>query len=311
MSVKGQYGFTLIELAVILVIIGMLITMGAGLMGPLVKSAKYNETKETLNGAVATVTGFGTINNRIPTGVEFPSVVRIPRDSWRGSLFYIPEADLVTTTDGGICGRKSTGITVALCPDSTCAAPTATITDVAFVVLSGGENKNIQTASSAGTVQVYDPDIPGIDDYTTDMNRTEPYDDIVKWLTLNELRIKSGCVGAQLKILNNELPFGSIGTAYSAMTYTDGGVPYAAGGKYKWCVQGTLPGGVAITPNTTSVNCAGLAEASWGQSNTLAFSGTPVGSGSFNILIFARDNNDSVSTNDNIAQKSLVITINP
>jgi hypothetical protein len=251
------------------------------------------------------------INDRIPTTAEFPSAVRMPKDAWGASLFYIPETNLVTSTSGGICGRKTTGLTVVLCPDATCATPTATISDVAFVALSGGENKNIQTANSGGTINVYDPDIPNIDDYAADMSRAEAYDDVVKWLTLNELRIDAGCVGAQLKILNNELPSGTVGTAYSATAYADGGVPFASGGKYRWCVQGTLPVGVVISPNTTSVDCASLAEAAWGQSDTLVFSGTPIAAGSYNLTIFARDDNDTSSTDDNIAQKSLVITINP
>lgn len=310
-SAKDDRGFTLVELAVILVIVGMLITMGASLLGPLVKSAKHNETKEALNGAIASVTGFGAINDRIPTTAEFPSTVRMPKDAWGASLFYIPETNLVTAAAGGICGRKTTTLTVVLCPDAACAAPTATITDVAFAALSGGENKNIQTANSGGAINVYDPDVPNIDDYAADMNRAEAYDDVVKWITLNELRIKAGCVGAQLKILNNELPSGAASSAYSATAYADGGVPFASGGEYRWCVQGTLPGGVAISPATTSVDCASLAEASWGQSDTLVFSGTAAGVGSFNIIIFARDDNDSASTDDNVAQKSLVITINP
>jgi len=310
-SATDNKGFTLVELAVILVIIGMLITMGASMVGPLMKTAKYNETKETLNGALASVSGFGTINNRVPTATEFPSAVRMPKDSWGSSLVYIPDASLITTTAGGICGRKSTALSVVICPDGACAAPTATVTDVAFVALSAGENKNRQTANAAGVVKVYATDIPAVDDYATDMNRPEQFDDVVKWLTLNELRINSGCVGAQLKILNNEMPYGTIATAYSAIAYAAGGAPYAAGGNYRWCVQSSLPAGVSIVPNTVSANCSALAEGSWGQANTLVFSGTPTASGSFSITVFARDNNDAAAANDNIAQRSLVITINP
>jgi len=304
-------GFTLVELAVILVIIGMLITIGASMVGPLMKTAKYNETKEALNAALVSVSGFGTVNNRVPTTAEFPSAVRLPNDSWGSSLVYIPDASLITTTAGGICGRKSTALSVVICPDAACAAPTATITDVAFVALSSGENKNRQTANAAGVVKVYATDIPAVDDFTADMNRPEQYDDAVKWLTLSELRINTGCVGAQLKILNNEMPSGAVATAYSAVAYADGGAPYAAGGNYRWCVQGALPAGVSIVPNTVSANCAALAEGSWGQANTLVFSGTPAASGSFSITVFARDNNDAASGNDNIARRSMVITINP
>ncbi len=310
-TISGDKGFTLVELAIVLVIIGMLIAVGAGMMGPLVKTAKYNETRETVNAAVSGMIGFGTTNNRLPNTTEFPSTVRTPKDSWNNSLYYIPDASLINTTAGGICGRKTTGISIVLCPDSGCAAPTSTIPNIAFAVISGAANFNIQTGNSAGTVRVYNPDIAGIDNYAGDMTRLEAYDDIVKWMTLDELRIRSGCTGAQLKIINSELPSGKSGSSYSATVFPDGGAPYAAGGKYRWCVQGSVPAGLTPSPNTTSINCTGLAEGSWGQSDTLGLAGTPATAGSYNMIIFTRDNNDSSGANDNIAQRSLVITVNP
>ena len=309
--ISGDNGFTLVELAIVLVIVGMLIGIGAGMMGPLVKAAKHNETKEIVNAAVSGMIGFGTSSNRIPHTTEFPSTVRTPRDSWNNSLYYIPDANLVNTTAGGICGRKTTSISIVLCPDSGCATPTSTISNIAFAVISGAANFNIQTGNTGGRVRGYNPDIPGVDNYAADMTRLEAYDDIVQWMTLDELRIRAGCIGAQLKIINNELPSGKSGSSYSASVYPDGGVAYAAGGKYRWCLQGSLPAGLSLSPNTTSVNCSGLAEGSWGQSDTMGLSGTPTSAGSFNLSIFTRDNNDSGGSNDNMAQRSYVITVNP
>ena len=311
MTLRGETGFTLVELAIILVIIGILVGMGAGMMGPLVKSAKYNATKDLVDSAISSVIGFGTTNNRIPDATEFLSVVRTPKDSWGNSLYYIPDANLISTTAGGICGRKTTNISIVLCPDSACSTPTGTISDVALAVISGGGNFNIQTDLSAGTVRVYNPDVSGVDNYSGDMTRLDIYDDIVRWITLNELRIKTGCTGAQLKIINSDLPSGKVSSLYAASVFPDGGVPFTVGGKYRWCVQGSMPAGLIITPNTTSVNCPVLAEGSWGQADTLNFSGSPTSAGSFNLNIFSRDNNDTTGTNDNIAQRSFVITINP
>ena len=310
--IKNQTGFTLIEMAIILVIVGILIGMGSGLIGPLIKSSKYRGSKDTLEAALTSIIGFSTINERIPTTSEFSSTVRMPNDSWGDPLIYISDSNLIDKTAGGVCGRKTTGISVLLCPDAVCASPTETINNVAFVVLSKGENKNRQTEiSGGGAVTVYSIDIPNIDDYTTDMDRPEPYDDLASWLTLNELRVKSGCQGTQLKILNNELPFGNEDSTYTANVYADGGVPYSAAGKYRWCVEGSLPEDVTLSPTTTSANCVGLSEVSWGQADTLAFGGTPDNDGSYNITVFARDDNDPVSSDDNIADKSFVITINP
>ncbi|MBI5588100.1 MAG: hypothetical protein HY889_07020 [Deltaproteobacteria bacterium] len=308
---RGDEGFTLVELAIILVIIGMLVSLGAGMMGPLVKSAKYTESKDTVNSAIAGVMGFGTTNNRLPDSTEFASVVRSPRDSWGNSLYYLPDANLTTTNAGGVCGRKTTSLRVVMCPDAACAVPTSTITDVTFAVISGGANFNIQTDNSGGTIRVYSTGISPVDNYTGDMTRPEEYDDIVKWVTLNELRIKAGCDGAQLKIVNTDMPSGRVASAYSAAVYPDGGVPFTAGGKYRWCVQGSVPAGLAMSPNTLSVDCAGLAEGSWGKTDTIGFSGTPTAAGSYSLSVFVRDNNDTAGANDNVAQRSFVITVNP
>lgn len=47
---------------------------------------------------------------------------------------------------------------------------------------------------------------PDQDHYTinNDLNRTEEFDDIVKWVTTDELRVKIECPGAQLRIITTE-----------------------------------------------------------------------------------------------------------
>lgn len=85
---RQSKGFTLIEIAIALVIIGLLIGLGASLIGPLTKRAKITETKDTLNAAVESVIGFAAKNNRLPTNTEFPQAVRNPNDSWTKPLVY-------------------------------------------------------------------------------------------------------------------------------------------------------------------------------------------------------------------------------
>lgn len=298
-------GFTLIEIAIVLIILGILIALGATLIGPLTKRAKYNETKEIVNAAAESVISFAAANNRIPTATEFPTAVRNPRDAWTKDLYYIPDANLDDLNAGGVCGRKTTGITVRDCTNANCTSYND-IANVAFLVISGSENYNIQTDNVGVGVTVYEVDTPDIDDYTTDMDRLEPYDDIVKWVTLDELRIKTGCVGAQLKILNNELPSGDQCSPYSVTISADGGVPFPDGGDagsdpdYKWCLGGTLPLGITNpTPGCTPpTSCNALAndEGTWTPATSLTISGTPTAPGSFNITVFVRDNNDNDTT---------------
>jgi prepilin-type N-terminal cleavage/methylation domain-containing protein len=319
----AQAGFTLIEIAIVLVVVGLILVLGTTLMGPLTKSVKRNETKEIVNADVESIASFASSSKRLPTAAEFPNTVRNPNDAWSKQLLYIVDASLTTIPGGtsdAICGRKSTAYTV--CRDAVCTVAT-NIPNVAFVVVSGAENYNIQTdtpiigvcPANQICVRVYEIGTPNIDDYPADVNRQENYDDIVKWVTLDELRTKVGCQGAQLKIVNNELPYGYVNTIYTATVYAEGGIPYTVGvGKYRWCIQpasGSLPAGITATPNTVNGNCSALAEASWLRADSLVFSGTPTTQNSYQMTIFVRDNNDPAGANDNIAQKNFVLTINP
>lgn len=335
-------GMTFVEIAIVLVIIGIIIASGAALIGPLTRRTKIIDTKEILNGDVESVIGFAASNRRLPiinaTTNEFSNTVKNPNDAWTKPLYYIVEANLTTIpagTSDAICGRRTT--TYTICRDAACTA-TTNIQNVAFIIVSGAENYNLQTGIITGgacptgqtCVRVYDIDTANIDDCTTAANcpnypatlliaRPEACDDIVKWVTLDELRIKVGCQGAQLRIVNNELPAGSVSGTYGATIFGDGGIPYATGGNYRWCLQTAtgvlatdLPG-FAVTPNVVNTNCQGLAEGSWGQANTIQFSkaagaGT---AGSYKFSVFVRDNNDAAGANDNIIQKTFVLTINP
>jgi prepilin-type N-terminal cleavage/methylation domain-containing protein len=331
----AQAGFTLVELAIVLVVVGLVLVLGTTLIGPLTKSVKRNETKEIVNAAVESIASFASSSKRLPLDpvgdptAEFYRSVRNSNDAWTKPLLYMMDASLTTipggTTDA-ICGRKSTGYTV--CRDAVCTA-TTNIPNVAFVIVSRAENYNIQTGTLVNgvcparqtCVRVYETGTPNIDDYSSllppdpDPLRAENYDDIVKWVTLDELRTKVGCQGAQLKIVNNELPYGFVNSAYTVTVFADGGIPYTVGvGKYRWCIQpasGSLPAGITATPNTVNGNCSSFAETSWLRADSLVFSGTPTTQNSYQMTIFVRDNNDLAGTNNNKAQRNFVLTINP
>jgi len=314
-------GFTLIELAMVLIVIGVLISLGASLVGPLTKRSKYIETKDMLSGDVGALISFASYQKRLPTAAEFPTSVRAPNDSWTKALLYVPDSSLTSITAPStetICNRKMTGLTV--CQDAACTVAT-NITNVAFVIGSGADNYNIQTGTLTGgvcpagqtCVRAYPLDTPNIDDYASDFIRTEAYDDIVSWVTLDELRTKTGCVGSPLALLNNELPFGFRCSQYSSSITASGGVPFGAVNKYKWCTQGTIPGGLTLNPNIVSADCSALAEASWGQADQLSLSASAnvlYQTGTYSLTFFARDNADPAAGNDNIAQKALTLTVN-
>lgn len=324
----SRKGFTIIELAIVLVIVGILVSIGISMVGPLSKRVKSNETIGIIDSGVESIAGFASTNRRLPTTAQFAATVQKANDAWGNPVEYIVDNNLTTIPAGvtdAICGRKTTFITVRRCTNAACTVFTD-VQNVAFLVLSRGANFNNQSAvtqavTAATTINIFDAGLV-VDNYTGDIGgaRQEAFDDITRWVTLEELRTKTGCVGRQLKVLNNELPAGNVSSTYGAAVYGDGGIPYSSGGSYRWCLQtitgvlaADLPGFTAV-PNVVNSNCQGLAEAAWGQANNLQISKTAGAgvSGSYNLVVYVRDNADTGgATNDNIAFRSFVITVSP
>ena len=304
--------FTLIELAIVLVIVGLLLGGGMGIFSMLVKRSKVIETKDNLKANVEAVISYATSYDRLPSGSEFKNIVKTPKDSWGKDFVYFADTNLLNSNS--ICERKTTNIILKKCKDATCSSTSQEIQNVAFVILSGGANFNVQTALNTSTtpneIKIYEPGVE-VDDNTTEINRVEKYDDIVEWVTLNDLRVKAGCRGSQIKIVNNELPYGYVNSDYNATIFADGGVPFSSGGKYKWCYEGNLPAGLNSSPSFNSTDCLNEDEALWEQSDSFSISGIPTSKGTFNIKIFVRDDNDQSGSNDNVASKTFVLTINP
>ncbi len=341
----NRNGFTLIEMAIVLVIVGLLIGMGVGMIGPLTNRAKMNETRDSLSANVEAITSWAASNNRLPAGyteLDSLSILSKKTDAW-GNWFYYFYDPLLSPTPGNICGRKTTNLTI--CKTLAC-APSDRISNIAYAIISAGENYNPQTGIipcptgvSGICLGVYETGENnggnGIDNCTDTTNcptlnipvltppfiriqrpvsEIEPYDDIVKWVTLDELRSKTGCQGAQLKIVNNELPYGSVLNAYSVTIIADGGFPFSIiPPTYKWCVS-SLPTGFTQTGGVVNTNCIVLGESSWAAASanlTISFPASATTTGGYQLTVVVRDNNDATGPNDNITSKSYVLTVNP
>jgi len=341
-----------------MVIIGLIVGFGATLVGPLTERSKRMATTEIIMGATESIVGFASAEKRLPLWVdntvdttidEFCEVVTKRKDSITKPLYYFLDTRLATPES--LCGRKTTNLTV--CRDIAC---TDRIPNIAFAVVSGAMNYNPQTGIvTAGCptgqtcIGVFETGTANIDNCTNVancpnydtavpwINRPEAFDDIVEYVTLGELRTKSGCQGAPLRILNNELPSGSMSSSYLATIYAEGGVPFSSGGKYKWCVEignqnasAGVPGGLSITPgfvrypdDPTPTSCSDQAETAWPTSaDELTINNSvPTESGSFLFTIYVRDDNQTGNdpacepitsgNQDNCARKSFVLTINP
>ncbi len=238
----GQKGLTLVEVAIVMVIMGILIAIGTSMLGPLTKRAKQVETDAILNSSVDAVMAYATINKRLPLWTdgddlvlspnEFHYILRSRNDAWGGPIFYrYSNSPDLSTTD--ICAAATTNLQVARCgTDVFCAAPQIT-SNVALVIYSRGANINYQTVLPGppppppvipppGIVTAYTYD-QGVSMRVTNrvsglinIPNTQPpqtindpvdntaaictangdlckYDDVVKFVTLTELKTKIGC----------------------------------------------------------------------------------------------------------------------
>ncbi len=344
-QLASDHGFTIVEMAIVMVIVGILVVLGVSMIGPLARTAKVNETQGTIDADLESLIGFAATNKRLPTSANFAAAVKKANDGWGNALYYIVDSTLAPaapyTSPDYICTRRSTGLTVRNCLTNNCTTTAGTdyvdIPNVAFVIISGGENFNVQTAAVTGRVTVYvRHGVTTRDDCTaaatclnypaagTMINLSERYDDIVRWVTLDELRIKTGCQGGQLKILNNELPSGTT-AAYSADIYASDGIPFTTGpNTYRWCVN-TLPTtGLQASTGLTAADC--MTTTSWssatpGDRLTISKSALALTANSYQVTVVARDNaggyaagwpacNDPLNK-DNCSRRSFVITISP
>ena len=220
----NRRGMALLNMVFIFIFIGVLAVAGVKMYGSIVARGKINDTKGGLENQVKIIVAWAAKNGRLPTGGEYPSVFggAAPLDAWGKPIAYIYDTTLTSATTGGLCGSTSTTLT-----DSG--------TNMAFALVSGGEDHTIDTKVSGVTVPGSGAQSGAITNYQTDLYRAVP---------LEEMKNKAGCygpTGGKLALLNNELPRVCVSTAYNVSVYATGGVPFNSS-EYKWCASGTFPG---------------------------------------------------------------------
>lgn len=282
-NLTNHHGFTLIELAIIMIVIGVLVGFGAGVTGPLVTFIKVRETKELQDSTTQSIISWAASRNAIPNSTGFPTVSASPKDAWSRNFVYKYYSSLspASPTKDTICGLRSTTLTLQTTD------PAATIANVAFVVLSGAENATLKSTLD-GAVITASGKASGT------ITATGPNSDLIRWVTLDELRSKVGCQGAPLKIVNNELPYGNYSSLYSAALMVDGG----SGTGNQWRIKGSFPSGFpTVSPFVNSTT--------WKTAPFMNISGHPSPQGSYSFSVYVRDDIGNNSS------KTFVLTVNP
>jgi len=148
-NVSDRRGFTLVELAVSMVVIGILLGLGMSMVGPLMTTIKVRESKENLGAAVESINSWASGNNRLPDSTLLPTVVRSSQDAWGRDFIYVYVENLApgTATKDTICGRRSTLLKLV---DTNISA--TAIDNVAFLVFSKGDDDDSKTFFTSGTL---------------------------------------------------------------------------------------------------------------------------------------------------------------
>lgn len=197
-SGNERKGFTLIELSIVLVILGLIVATVAPLFVSLSKNNKLSDGRRVVATARDEIKGEILRTRQVPADL---TNIGHSVDPWQNELIYIPAPNLagqdICSWLGG--GTGQTGL--AVCLDGDCAGSKKS--NIAFIVASIGANFNRQLEAAANRdgnnsdreVRLYGYGTE-IDLYTVspDPNRgTDQFDDIVEYVTISEMLDKISC----------------------------------------------------------------------------------------------------------------------
>ncbi|MGM0611443.1 MAG: type II secretion system protein, partial [Thermodesulfobacteriota bacterium] len=231
-------GFTLIEMAIVLVVIGLIVGTIVPLLVTQTETAKLKQGKEKLRAIRDEVIGYAYQHNkRLPDLAEFENLGH-SRDLWGDDYFFYRVASDLTTMN--ICDAKDNSTMDLRLPDGD--------KKVAFVVSSKGPNFVQQINDNGSMVKVYP--------VGSDVNNRE-FDDLYEYVTLGHLQSKlcssadngdSGDGGTDISFAKNIAEFnhiiesqnGVINVDENSKTITIGGSEDLASGCI-WYGQDTGP----------------------------------------------------------------------
>ncbi len=288
-------GFSLVEIAIGLVIFGIILSLGVGTIKWAIKSYHFNQNRKKISSNMAAIKAYIS-SHKGKSPENCTSILPYKKDEWGKDVVCIIDKKV---QNYNICALSKTDTEIEDEAGNK-------IPNVAVVIVSGSENLNIQTSNST-PIKIYPAGYPNVDDFPYDIMRKEPYDDTVKYVTLEELKQEAGCAFSEetLHIITLSLPRAVENENYDAKIYATGGIPNNK--KYLWCYEADSSfalSGLKVKCGSEQAKLCNDTENSTSECEYLEITGTPQKApATYKVKVTVIDNETNNDT------KSYVITV--
>lgn len=214
---KNENGFTLIEMAIVLIVIGLLVGLGAQMLGTMTKRSLVTNTIQITKTTYESILGYAISNKKLPANLNVLGVRTT--DAYNRNIEYYVAPEFTTTS---FCTNNGTYLLL----DDSSSGATISKTNIAFLIFSDGEDKT----NSTGTASTF-----------TVKAQSNTYDDIAYYLDIQTLREKA-C--NNFLVVTDNLPTATVNVTYPSTTLaaTDGTTPYT------WSIaSGSIPAGLSLS----------------------------------------------------------------
>lgn len=191
-----QVGLTLVEMAIVLVVLGIILGMTLPLLSEMSRHRHFKSTQRDLDEIKEALWGYAAIHGRLPWadtngdgrensgqvagGLPFLDLGVAPLDSWRNAYFYdVNQTLAATNTLSSLCSALSSLGSGSL--PQLAFSPGGASSIQALVVISRGENSNLDGGNSDGD-RIYESHAP-----------TSNFDDLAVGINPNTLYGKLSC----------------------------------------------------------------------------------------------------------------------
>ncbi len=237
----GKRGFTLIEMAIVLVIVGLLAGLTLPLISDLIKREKRSEAGDFLEKVKNEIIGFAIINKRLPTDL---SEIGVGNDPYGQPLQYWVDSKL---SSSNLCENSPADNLTLRYTD---ASGDNDYGDMGFIVLSTGRNvtqEYVDVGGAGTTIQVWE-----VRAYS---GASEEFDDLYEYVSFNYLKNKI-CTNTANEQYN---PSGSdVSFAQNVGSFNDSAVTNPPGQDFGGITindDGTISLGSGVTDGTNGRGC--------------------------------------------------------